>query len=227
MTMTKPTKFTFGNVFDIRDSVGKRGIAAANARPRQYDEDALAAAFAQGRAEGAQEAYAEIEARIASALEAASGQIAQLLQRQAQMTGRMKQDAAILAHAISKHLAPALISQKPLAEFETLIEQCFTEMHDEPRVLVKVAPAMVEPMKGKVVELTSRLNPSGEIIVTGDPALSNMDCRVEWSNGGIERNYAQLEAMVAEAVQRHVNQPAGDELAPVNDNIDTEPWRTG
>jgi len=221
--MTKPTKFTFSNVFDIRDSVGKRGVAAAQARPRQYDEDALAAAFAQGRAEGAQEAYSEIEARIATAFETASAQIATLLQRQAQMTTQMKHDAAILAHAIAKYLAPALVNEKPLAEFETLIEQCFAEMHDEPRVVVKVSAGMVEPMKVKVDELTARLNPASEIIVAADPSLSDMDCRIEWSDGGIERNYAHLEGLISEAVQRYVSQPSGNDMVAEN-NVDTEPW---
>jgi flagellar assembly protein FliH len=224
MTMTKPTKFTFSNVFDIRDSVGKRGIAAAKARPRNYDEDALAAALAQGRAEGAQEAYAEIEARIATAFESVAGQASMLLERQAQMTDRMKHEAAILGHAIAKHLAPALIGATPLAEFEALVEQCFAEMHDEPRVVVKVSPALVEPMKDKVAELAERLNPAGEVVVAGDPSLTDLDCRVEWSDGGIERDYARLESLISEAVQRYVSQPAGDALAPVGSEVDTEPW---
>lgn len=224
MTMTKPTKFTFNNVFDIRDSVGKRGIAAANARPRNYDEDALSAAFAQGRAEGAQEAYSEIEARIANAFEAVAGQVTMLLERQAQMTTRMQHDAAVLAQAIAKHLAPALVSAKPLAEFEALVEQCFAEMHDEPRVVVKVSPALVEGMNEKVAELAERLNPANEVIVAGDPSLSEFDCRVEWTDGGIERNYARLESLISEAVQRYVSEPSGDTLAPIASKADTEPW---
>jgi flagellar assembly protein FliH len=222
--MTKPTKFTFENVFDIRDSVGKRGVAAATARPRNYDEDAMAAAFAQGRAEGAREAYGEIEARIASAFEAAVNQVHQLLERQTQMTGRMKQDAAILAEQIAKHLVPALTRQKPLAEFEALVEECFAGLHDEPRVVVRVAPSLVESMTEKVAALASRLKPSNEVSVAGDPALSELDCRVEWSDGGIERDYERLEALIAEAVHRFVDQSANQAVAPVQGEIETEPW---
>ena len=223
-TMTKPTKFTFGNVFDIRDSVSKRGTAAATARPRNYDEDALAAAFADGRAEGASQAYQEIEARIATAFEAAAGQIQVLLERQARMTERMKQDAAVLAQAIASHLAPALIRETPLAEFEALVETCFADLHGEPRVVIKVAPSLVEPMQEKVTALAARLSPSNEVLVAGDPALTEMDCRIEWSDGGLERDYSRLETLIAEAVQRYVSQPAGDALAQTEARPDTEPW---
>ncbi len=224
--MTKPTKFTFDNVFDIRDSASKRGVAASVARPRNFDEDALAAAFAQGRSEGAREAYAEIEARIANALEMAVNQIAALLERQAQMTGRMKQEAAILAEVISKHLAPALTRQMPTAEFEALVEDCFAELHDEPRVIVRVAPALAEQMQEKVAALASRLDPSSDVSVMGDPHLTEMDCRIEWSDGGMERDYGRLESMISEAVARYVGQNGGHDVTTVQGEIDTEPWTT-
>lgn len=224
--MTKPTKFTFENVFDIRDSASKRGIAASVARPRNYDEDAMAAAFAQGRAEGAREAYAEIEARIANALEVATNQIAALLERQEQMTGRMKQEAAILAEVIAKHLAPALTRQMPLAEFETLVEDCFAELHDEPRVIVRVAPTLAEPMTEKVTALASRLDPSSDVSVVADPHLTEMDCRVEWSDGGIERDYRRLESLISEAVARYVGENGGHAVATVQGKVETEPWQT-
>jgi flagellar assembly protein FliH len=223
--MTKPTKFTFSNVFDIRDSVGKRGVAAAEARPRHYDEDALAAAHAQGRAEGAQDAYSEIEARIAAALEETSNKIQSLLERQAQMTGRMKRDSAVLAEAISKHLAPALLREKPLGEFEALVEACFAELHDEPRIVIKVAPSLAAAMAEKVSALASRLKPGHDVSVAGDPALAEFDCRVEWSDGGIERDYDRLESVISEAVQRFVGQWTDGAVAQVQGEIETEPWR--
>jgi flagellar assembly protein FliH len=221
--MTKPTKFTFGNVFDLRDSVGKRGIAASMARPRHFDEDAMAASFARGRAEGAREAYAEIEARIANAFEVTASQMRMLLERQSQLAGQMKRDAAVLAEMISKQLAPALMRQKPLAEFEALIEECIAEIHEEPCVVVRVSPSLVEPMKDKVAALASRLNPSNEVTVTGDPSLSDMDCRVEWSDGGIERDYERLEALISEAVHRFVGQTMNQAVTPIRGEIETEP----
>jgi flagellar assembly protein FliH len=79
-------------------------------------------------------------------------------------------------------------------------------------------------MRDKVAELAERLNPAGDVVVAGNPSLSDLDCRVEWSDGGIERDYARLESLISEAVQRYVSQPSGDALAPVGSEVDTEPW---
>ena len=43
---------------------------------------------------------------------------------------------------------------------------------------------------------------SGRVAVVADPALGQDDARVEWSDGGVERNTAQIWQEIEAAIQR-------------------------
>ncbi len=50
----------------------------------------------------------------------------------------------------------------------------------------------------------------GRMVITADAALGSGDCRVEWADGGINRDRAATEAAIAEVVTRYITARSAD-----------------
>ena len=44
----------------------------------------------------------------------------------------------------------------------------------------------------------------GRLVVLAEPDIAPGDCRIEWADGGLSRDRAKTEAVIAEAVDRYV-----------------------
>jgi flagellar assembly protein FliH len=77
---------------------------------------------------------------------------------------------------------------------------CLTHLDRVPKVTVKVAPALVEAVKEKADGLVSQVSFDGKLAVVGDDALVPGDCRVEWGDGGAERDQSAMWAQIDQAV---------------------------
>ena len=51
-------------------------------------------------------------------------------------------------------------------------------------------------------EMRRVLKPDGRVIIIAEPALTGADCRVEWANGGIERDLASTFASIEQSAER-------------------------
>lgn len=109
-------KFTFDDDFE-----GEAGGAALR---RNKLEDIQAAAFAEGREAGRTEIINSLEQSCETLLQNIALATQNLQMRQDEQIALMNREAAKLTHAIIEKLAPALVSQTPLAEIELLINQC-------------------------------------------------------------------------------------------------------
>jgi flagellar assembly protein FliH len=45
----------------------------------------------------------------------------------------------------------------------------------------------------------------GRLVVLGEPSVGIGDCRIEWADGGINRDAGLAEAAIAEAVARYIS----------------------
>jgi len=60
---------------------------------------------------------------------------------------------------------------------------------------------MAEAVKEKVEGLAERAAFDGKLGVVGDPSLAPGDCRVEWGDGGAERDQSRAWALIDQAVE--------------------------
>lgn len=177
-----------------------------------FSEDELnaarQAAYAEGLDAGRAEARSEIAAAAAAAAQTISVSVQAMVAEQQDSLTRVEDDAVRVAHAVARALAPALVAREPLAEIEGLVSECLTTCYAEPRLVVRVAEDLVDPVK----EITDRLQHeqgfAGQIIILGDDRLAGDHCRVEWADGGAERDPAALRAEVDRLVDRHLNSQA-------------------
>ena len=49
----------------------------------------------------------------------------------------------------------------------------------------------------------------GRLVVLGEPGIALGDCRIEWADGGVNRDTAAAEAAIGEAVARYVSARRG------------------
>jgi flagellar assembly protein FliH len=198
--MAQTTKFLFDTAFTTK--------AEREQKPKpRFGEDDLAAARGEGQQVGFQmgreSALREVERRAADGLEAVAAGLAGLDAAQARAVAELRAEAARLALAIAGRLAPALIARQPLSEIEAVIAECLTQLPTEPRVVVRVAEGLVETLSGRIDELARRIGFSGAVVLLGEPAMAPGDARVEWADGGAERDLARTLAAIEEVVARY------------------------
>jgi len=163
---------------------------------------ARAEAFAEGQAAGLEQGHTDQLARLADAVERIGMAMRELGASQHAALADTRRGAAELALAIAARLAPVLIARAPLAELEALVAACLKDVGHEPRVVVRVAAPLVDGLSERIDELKRAAAFAGEVIVLGEETMPPGDCRVEWADGGAERDLGGLIRAIEERVSR-------------------------
>jgi flagellar assembly protein FliH len=174
--------------------------------PPTFSEAELAAArdegYADGLNAGQRQAEATTERLIAVALNSINGQLTQLTAAQAAATELAAAEAMQVAVSIVRKLAPTLAKRGGFAEIETLLADCLSRLEGESKITVRVAPELSEQIEVKINELIAKSAFEGKSIVLGDSSIPSGDCKVEWMNGGAERNaerlWSDIESLLAD-----------------------------
>ncbi len=204
--MASTMKFLFENSFDAEE---RTGAPAAAATMRQYSEQDLLSARSEGYADGeaagraaalsaieqaSQKALAEIAARLGDV----GGQIAAL-------RGQTIGEAVKVVSAAIHKMVPELARRNAMNEIERLIRECLQAIYDEPRVVVRAHDSVIATLHERIDAMAAACGFNGKIVLLGDEQLSETDCRVEWADGGAERNlgemWKQLDAALARVVE--------------------------
>ncbi|MDH3580695.1 MAG: FliH/SctL family protein [Hyphomicrobiales bacterium] len=172
---------------------------------RQEFEKELAIARAQEYERGRADALASLEAKIDQAVGQLVDISAEILTGLDKECSAIRGEAVKVALAASERLAGDLIHREPIKLLEALFAQCLEHLNDAPHIAIRVNDAFAEPLQQKVAATTEQRGFAGKIIVLGDPETQTGDCRIEWADGGISRNFEQLRASVAEIVGRYLS----------------------
>ncbi len=210
--MGKPQRFLFDVSFDQPDPPEPVGPAAAP-EPR-FTPAELAAARAEGMAGGRSAALAEAaqstEARVADAIERLTRALKRLLDERARVEGEIERNAIALIRTVLQRAVPALSARDPMAELEAFVARTLGEAFDEPRIVLRVSDALFEPVKSRLPVLSQAAGYSGKLVLLADQALAAGDGRIEWADGGAERDMGQLLAELDNILAR----PSLPALAP-------------
>lgn len=201
--MPSISKFLFDN------DLGKaKGAPAPKPIRRNFTaaevEAEKAKAFAEGHAKGVADTAQEAAARAAAAFEAISTQLAKLMAQVDAQRAEMDKAAVAAAVAIARKLLPSLARREAMAEIEALVTECVGRMHDAPKIVVRLNDMHVEQFRERVDAIATATGFSGRLAVVADPAIVPQDARVEWSDGGVERNTAQVWNEIEAAIQRFI-----------------------
>jgi len=202
-----PAKFLFDQDF----------TAAAKARPaiplEQHQallHEADATGYMRGFAAAKAEILAEAEQRSAGALERIAATLAAVAQSLAAVEARLEIEAVEVAVAVAKKLAAALIEREPLAEISALAKECFRHLVNAPHVVVRVNETQHESVAKRIEDIARERGLASGLVVLAESDIRLGDCRIEWADGGINRDRGVTEAAIDEAVARYARARLAD-----------------
>jgi len=192
--MGTPERFLFDVSFDQPDlSHDPTHGVAPEPRFSTADIDAARAeGYATGRTEALAEAAQMIETQVAHAAQNLTGAIERLLAEGARMESATERAAIALIRTVLHKAVPTLAAKEPLEELEAFIARTLGEAFDEPRIVLRVNDALFEPVKARLPALSQAAGYSGKLVLLADPALQVGEGRIEWADGGAERDLGQL-----------------------------------
>lgn len=198
--MATLSKFLFDTSFDPGQA------AEAEAPAPTFTEADLAAAraagFAEGREAGRTEALASIEREAATALAAVGARLAEIGARIEDTRAHAIAGGIEVVAAVLRKAVPELARRNALAEIERLVHDALHALYDEPRVVVRAPDAVVAALQERIDGLAAASGFAGKVVLFGDPELAETDCRIEWADGGTERDIDGLLRRLDAAIER-------------------------
>jgi len=194
--MATPRKYLFDLSFDHPQGPVAVKFARSPQEPTYTKADldaARAEAAAAARMAALAEATADTEARLANAVEMFAAGVPSLLERSETIRLDVERRAIELLRALVAKATPALARKEPLAEIETLVIDCLREVFEEPRIVLRVPEALFDATRQRLGALAQQSGFGGKFVLLADPALGPVDCRLEWADGGAERDVARLQ----------------------------------
>lgn len=222
--MAKLQKYMFDLDFDNPDAPAEAAQAAAVAEqvaepeepeappPPTFTEEDLAitreSAYAEGRDAGRAEAMETVEQSVAASLTAVTGHMDALFRRQEEANDANARNAVRVTMAVLRKVLPAACEKHAFDEVARVVEEVVGHILDEPRIIVRLAADLVEPVRDRLEAVAQAHGFEGRVVVQADPRLPAGDCRVEWTDGGAERDQVRLMQEIEAAVERALDHPA-------------------
>jgi len=170
-------------------------------------EAAVAKAREEGRQAGLAEAAAAIDGRLAQAAETLTSSIASLAARNDELRREAETKAVELLRLVAAKAVPALARKEPLTDLEAMVIDCLREAADEPRIVLRVAPDLFEPMRRRLDAIAQGHGFAGKFVLLVDESIGPADGRLEWADGGAERNTARIAREIDAALSRALLNP--------------------
>jgi flagellar assembly protein FliH len=199
MQNPRTVKFNFDNEFGAKEAAAK---AAAPRARSSYSADEVEIIRKECVAQGKADKEAAAQALQAQMLGAIAHSLTTLISQFDGAVTSMRQESAQLALAVGRKLAEHALAAYPLQEVQTLLADCLHKMHAEPRLVVRLAPDNAEAVRTEIDRLCETQGFAGRVIVIAEPSLRNADCRIEWADGGIERDTAATFAAIEQCAER-------------------------
>lgn len=198
--MTKATaKFLFDEDFATG---GKPTITVVEAERRRADAESQA--YRKGFTAGEAKAQGDATQRVANALGVIADGLERLHRALTGIEARLETEAVDVAVAVASKLAPELIAREPFAEIAALATDCFRQTVTTPHIVVRVSADIHDTAKDKLEEIARARGFEGRLMVLADETLAPGDCRIEWSEGGINRDREATLTAINDAVGRYV-----------------------
>ena len=197
--MTQAQKYQFDVEFDATGQI-LRSPTEINAFSLDEVEQIKAQAFEEGRV-----------SETANAANIAADALRQIAQTTQNLTDQLNSQALLnkkaafdLAVTAAKKIAGSALNAFPESEIEATIQDCLAEMPDQSRLVVAVSENLQDTITSKLQDIAEQQNFEGRIRVSGSAELALGDCKVEWSDGGIERQTETIEKKITEIVSRRL-----------------------
>lgn len=178
--------------------------------PPTFSEEELAAArdesFAAGHSAASMEAAASVDHQVALALDAIANQMAHMADTHRRTDEDNAAMAAELVMLVTRKLIPTYVGLHGMEEVVGLVAQCLPHVLDQPRLIVR-APRQYTEALGERLEVLAAANGfEGKLILMPGDDFGPADCRVEWTDGGAERDTGRVWRDINAIIARYMGE---------------------
>lgn len=197
----KAVKFSFDCSFD--GGANDESVRAAETRRAELEEARLFG-VESGIALGREQALAETEAHIAATVDGLVLRVSDALARLDAVAAGIRRDAVELAVLTARMLGAGAMARFPDESIAELARGVIEQHMQASRLVVRVAEADLEAIKGRLEGHASAIGFQGRMIFLGEASVTRGDCLVEWADGGVEHRLADRSAAIESAVQSYM-----------------------
>ncbi len=216
-------RFDFTSLQDFREPPKPLEIVSANEEKHQEEpappppptfseaelETAKRQAFEEGRQAGLKEGkeLADTEeTRRQQAIQQALNQIASqsetIPNRHHALMRLQCSELSELVLIAARQVAGEVIDHYPQVGVQTMLQQCLNILLRQPKVTLRVNPAIVEAVKTEAASMLARRGSECDLHVVGEASLAAGEGRLEWMDGMAERKLDELWQQVSELLSR-------------------------
>jgi flagellar assembly protein FliH len=199
-------KFTFDTEF-----AGAENRMAPAARGRQKQTltvEELEAMKAGARSEGETNAAIRATQALDRTLAALTIALRAALDQSHAEIETVRSEAAALALAMARRIAPAAIAALPAADVEHALRAAMHQAIGEPRITLRASAEVVAALEGKVADIAHEEGYEGRVMIAADATMPGADCRIEWRGGGAERSEQAIEDALTALIAHRFSNPA-------------------
>ena len=223
--MTAVKKFLFDTVFDglgealpeaedqgVAEDGPQQEAEAQEEQPPTFSQEDVGAArqegFAAGKDEGLREAGDATERQLAETLATIGRRLPEFFELQQRANATAAADAVAVAVAIARKVLPDLAERNALGEIERMVKAAMPRILEEPRLVLRVNEALKDALAERLEAVIAGSGYEGKVVSRADADLSVGDCRVEWADGGAERDSAALWQEIDAIIEQNLHSPA-------------------
>ncbi len=206
--MTATTKFNFDTIFDLAEPVdGQTQEQEPAPPPPAYSAAELAAARAEGYAEGHQAGLSDGNTALENAAIQALNDLAAQLSSLGPIcqTGldRCHREAIGIANAVTRRTVEVFAQESALQVIENVLRDTLSRVIDEPRVVIRVHNDLLDTLQSRMSSVTEQCGFPGSVILLSEPDIQIPDCRIEWADGGAEFDNDAILTEIDELIERY------------------------
>lgn len=174
-------------------------------------EEGRLAGLDEGREAAWQEAMVSLEKQNADTLISIDASLKDIFRQSEESAQNAFSTALEFALAVCRKATPAICATNALEEIRSLLEKNLHFLKDEPKISLRLNPFLADKIKPALADLIKKEAYHGKIAVVRDDDLAVGDCRVEWKNGGLEKNLQDVLNHTEELLKLYTHSAPTDE----------------
>lgn len=160
--------------------------------------------FESGKSSGLDEARRQQEETLIALMRNMAVLLEKLLENEARRENDKNNAIIRLSLKIAQKLFPGLAKAHAMDEIESTVQAVLEKRKEEPRLVVTVHDSILDKLRSRMDTLGESAGFHGKVILMGGDDLAPTDCRIEWADGGAEKNFEQIFTEIENTLSRQL-----------------------
>ncbi len=117
----------------------------------------------------------------------------------------------LLAMTIANKLAGSLLDRHPQEHVEAFFQKSLSMLPDKTDLRLHVAPSLASALKPRLEAVMERNGQQSSLVMVEDQDIEGVNCRLTWTQGGIEQNtdklFADIERLIETCLYSNAETP--------------------